>query len=91
MPARAASCLGSSPLGVIRSPHLGEVHHVSADGNRDALGSWLQFCQHVTGVVAQPLGLLAFALGRERDRAVLGGNEDDEVFEGGDPSGGCGG
>jgi hypothetical protein len=51
----------------------------------------LQFCQHVTGIVAQPLGLLAFALERERDRAVLGGNEDDEVFEGGDASGGCGG
>ena len=58
------------PLDIIRGPHLGEVHHAGADGHRDALRRWLQLRQHVTGVVAQPLGLLALALGRERDRAA---------------------
>ena len=57
-------------LDVIRGPHLREVHHGGADGHRDALRLRVQLRQHVTRIVVQPLGLLAVALGRERDRAA---------------------
>ena len=57
-----------SPLDVLGRPHLRDVHHGSADGHRDALRLRVQLGQHVAGVVVQPLGLLALALGRKRDR-----------------------
>ena len=44
-------------LNIIRSPHLRDVHHGGADGDRDGLRRWRYFREHVTRIVAQPLGL----------------------------------
>ncbi len=58
------------PFHILRGPHLRDVEHGGADGNRDGLRCWRQFREHVTRVVVQPLGLVAVALGREGDRAA---------------------
>jgi hypothetical protein len=55
---------------IIWCPHLGDIHHAGADGHRDALRLWRQLGQHVTGIVAQPFGLLSLTLGRKRNRAA---------------------
>ena len=62
--------LKMSPLDVLGRPHLRDIHHGGADGDRDGIRLRVQLGEHVTGVVVQPLGLLALALGRERDRAA---------------------
>ena len=66
-------------LNIIWSPHLRDVHHGGADGNRDGFRCWRYFREHVTRIVAQPIDLPVILGVIEGDRAA---NLDDQFGHG---------